>query len=112
MAATALKAELPRSRPEAGDHPRKFETMRRLDHAAAEVNPFLTVIAIGLAAAALTSFATLAIKDALPPITRVGCPASTAASPAASPPVTSEASRRRVIGVVDSVISDRPIRNL
>jgi hypothetical protein len=85
--------------------------MRRLDRAAAEVNPFLTVIAIGLAAVTLISFAALAIKDALPPITRVGCPASTAASPAASKPVT-EASRRRVTGVVDNVISDRSMRNL
>jgi hypothetical protein len=112
MAATALEAELPLSSPDAGDHPRKFQTMRRLDRAAAEINPFLTVIAIGLAAVTLTYFAALAIKDALPPITRVGCPASTAASPAASPSVTSEASRRRVTGVVDNVISDRPIRNL
>jgi hypothetical protein len=67
-----------------------LKTMRRLDRAAAEVNPFLTVIAIGLVAATLTSFAALAIKDALPPITRVGCPASTTASPAASPWVTPE----------------------
>jgi len=67
-----------------------LKTMRRLDRAAAEVNPFLTVIAIGLVAVTLTSFAALAIKDALPSITRVGCPASTTASPAASPWVTSE----------------------
>jgi hypothetical protein len=64
--------------------------MRRLDRAAAEVNPFLTVIAIGLVAVTLTSFAALAIKDALPPITRVGCPEPATASPAASPWVTSE----------------------
>ena len=37
--------------------------MRRLDRAAAEVNPFLTVIAIGLVAVTLTAFAALAIKD-------------------------------------------------
>jgi hypothetical protein len=112
MAATALEAELPLSRPDAGDHPRKFETMRRLDRAAAEINPFLTVIAIGLAAVTLTYFAALAIKGALPPITRVGCPASTAASPTASPPVSPAVSRRRVTGAVDNVISDRSIRNL
>jgi hypothetical protein len=89
-----------------------LKTLGRLDRAAAEVNPFLSVIAIGLAAFTLISFAAVAIKDALPPITRVGCPASTAASPAASKPVTSEASRRRVTGVVANVISDRSMRNL
>jgi hypothetical protein len=57
--------------------------MGRLDRAATAVNPFLTVIAIGLAAITLTYFAALAIKDALPPITRVSCPAFAAASPAA-----------------------------
>ena len=84
--------------------------MRGLDRVAAEVNPFLTVIAIGLGAATLTSFAALAIKDALPPITRVSCPESTTASPAA--PLTTAASRRQVtIGDLDHVISDGPIRN-
>lgn len=74
--------------------------MGHLDRAAAAVNPFLTVIAIGLAAIALTYFATLAIKDALPPITRVSCPASTTeASPAASLAVTSAASRKRATGI-------------
>jgi hypothetical protein len=87
--------------------------MHRLDRAAAEVNPFLAVIAIGLAAITLTFFAALAIKDALPPITRVSCPASAAASPAASSSVTSTASRRQLTGgAVDNVSSDRLIRNL
>jgi hypothetical protein len=86
--------------------------MRRLDCAAAEINPFLTVIAIGLAAVTLTYSAALAIKDALPPITRVGCPAPTAASLTASPPASPAVSRRRVIGAVDNVISDRSMRNL
>jgi len=49
--------------------------MRRLECAAAMVNPFLIVIAIGLATITLISFSVLAIKDALPPITRVSCPA-------------------------------------
>jgi hypothetical protein len=86
--------------------------MRGLDRVAVEVNPFLTVIAIGLGAATLTSFAALAIKDALPPITRVSCPESTTASPAAPSSLTTAASRRQVtIGDLDHVISDRPIRN-
>jgi len=49
--------------------------MRRLECAAAMVNPFLVVIAIGLATITVISFSVLAIKDALPPITRVSCPA-------------------------------------
>jgi hypothetical protein len=49
--------------------------MRRLDCAAAIVNPFRMVIAIGLATITLISFLVLAIKDALPPITRVSCSA-------------------------------------
>lgn len=51
--------------------------MRRLDHAATIVNPFLTVIALGLAVVTLTSFSLMAIKDALPPITRINCTAPT-----------------------------------
>jgi hypothetical protein len=53
--------------------------MRRLDTAAAMVNPFLTLVAIGLATITLTSLSVLAIKDALPPITRISCPAHTSA---------------------------------
>jgi hypothetical protein len=49
--------------------------MRRLDCAAAMVNPFLMGIAIGLATITIISFSVLAIKDGLPPITRVSCPA-------------------------------------
>jgi hypothetical protein len=87
--------------------------MHRLDRAAAEVNPFLSVIAIGLAAVTLTYFSALAIKDALPPITRVSCPEATAASPAAPSSVTTAASRRQVTGgAVDQVISNQPIRKL
>jgi hypothetical protein len=86
--------------------------MGRLDRAATAVNPFLTVIAIGLAAITLTYFAALAIKDALPPITRVSCPAFTAASPAASLTVTSAASRKRATGIGDNVISGLSVRNL
>jgi hypothetical protein len=48
--------------------------MRRLDRVAAKMNPVLVVVAIWLATTALTSFSVLAIKDALPPITRVNCP--------------------------------------
>jgi hypothetical protein len=49
--------------------------MRDLDHVAAMVNPFLIVIAIGLAAMNLTSFLVLIAKDALPsiPIMRISC---------------------------------------
>ncbi len=87
--------------------------MRRLDRAAAKANPFLTVIAIGLATIKLTAFSVLAIKDALPPITRVSCPAPTSVSLGASRSVTTEVSSRQVItGVVDNAISNRPIRNL
>ena len=78
--------------------------MRRLDSAAARVNPFLVVVAIGLATLTLTSFSVLAIKDALPPITRVNCPAPTSVSLGASRSVTT--------GAVDNAISDRPVRNL
>jgi hypothetical protein len=85
-----------------------LKTMRRLDRAAAELNPFLTVIALGLTAVTLTYFAALAIRDALPPITRVSCPASAAASPAASLPVTSAVSR----SAVDNSLSYPSIRNL
>ena len=78
--------------------------MRRLDHAAAKVNPFLVVIPIGLATTAFISFSVLAIKDALPPITRVNCLAPTSVSLGASQSVTT--------GVVDNAISDRPVRSL
>ena len=44
---------------------------RRLDHAAAQMNPFLAIAALGLALVTLTSFALMAIEDALPPLTRV-----------------------------------------
>lgn len=54
--------------------------MRRLDSAAAKVNPFLTVIAIGFATITFTSLSVLAIKDALPPIMRVSCPAPASVS--------------------------------
>jgi hypothetical protein len=74
--------------------------MRRLDRVAAQVNPFLIVIAIGLATTTLISFSVLAIKDALPPITRVSCPAAKSVSLGASRSVTTEA------------ISNRPIRNV
>jgi hypothetical protein len=78
--------------------------MYRLDHAAAKVNPFLIVVAIGLATTALTSFSVLAIKEALPPITRVNCPAPMSAS--------LEASQSVATGTVDNAVSDRPVRNL
>ena len=54
--------------------------MRSLDSAAAKANPFLVIVAIGLATLTLTSFSVLAIKDALPPITRISCPAPTSVS--------------------------------
>jgi hypothetical protein len=78
--------------------------MRRLDSAAASVNPFLTLIAIGLATITLASLLVLAIRDALPPITRVNCPAPTSVPLGASQSVTT--------GAVDNAISDRPVRNL
>jgi hypothetical protein len=84
--------------------PEGSKLMHRLDHAAAKVNPFLIVVAIGLATTALTSFSVLAIKDALPPITRVNCPAPTS--------VSLEASQSIATGTVDNAVSDRPVRNL
>ena len=78
--------------------------MRHLDIAAAKANPFLVVVAIGLATLTLTSFSVLAIKDALPPITRVNCPAPTPVSLGASQSVTT--------GAVNNAISDLPVRNL
>jgi hypothetical protein len=78
--------------------------MHRLDHAAAMVNPFLIVVTIGLATTALTSFSVLAIRDALPPITRVNCLAPTSVSLGASRSVTT--------GAVHNAISDLPVRNL
>ena len=58
MAATALKAELFSRRPDTGLTIRGgLKSMGRLDRAAAEVYLFLTIIAIGLAAVTLTSFA-------------------------------------------------------
>lgn len=54
--------------------------MRRLDSAAAKANPFLVMIAIGLATLTLTSFSMLAIRGALPPITRISCPSPTSTS--------------------------------
>jgi hypothetical protein len=74
--------------------------MRRLDRVTAQVNPFLIVVAIGLATITLTSFSVIAIKDALPPITRVSCPAARSVSLGASRSVTTQA------------ISNRRIRNL
>jgi hypothetical protein len=114
MAATALKAELSSSRSDTGLTIRGgLKSMGSLDRAAAEVNPFLTIIAIGLAAVTLTTFAALAIEDALPSITRVSCGEFTTAAPAAPSSVTTAASRRQVTGVaVDDAMSDRPIRNL
>jgi hypothetical protein len=87
--------------------------MRSLDHAAAQVNPFLAVIAGGLAILTLTSFSAMAIKDALPPITRVGCPVATSVSLGTSQSARMEVSRRQVIiDAIDPVSSTRPIRNL
>jgi hypothetical protein len=83
--------------------------MRHLDSAAAKANTFLVVVAIGLATLTLTSFSVLAIKDALPPITRVSCPVPTAGPLAASQSVTTEVSKRRVTtGAADTVNSNRP----
>jgi hypothetical protein len=65
--------------------------MRRLDRVAAKMNPVLVVVAIWLATTALTSFSVLAIKDALPPITRVNCPAPMSVSLDASQSVTTGA---------------------
>ena len=87
--------------------------MRRLECAAAMVNPFLVVIAIGLATITVISFSVLAIKDALLPITRISCPAPTSAPQGAAQSVTTEVSNRKVItSAVDSAISDRPVGNL
>ena len=84
--------------------------MRHLDSAAAKANPFLVVVAIGLATLTLTSFPVLAIKDALPPITRISCPAPTSASQGAAQSVTT--SRQVITSAVNSAISDRPVGNL
>jgi hypothetical protein len=78
MAATALKAER-------FSRWKVLKFMGRLNRAAAELNPFLVLIAIGLTVVASTYFAVLAIKDALPPITRVSCPAAAETSPVVSP---------------------------
>ena len=87
--------------------------MRHLDSAAAKANPFLVVVAIGLATLTLTSFSMLAIKDALPPITRISCHAPTSASQSVAQSVMTEVSRRKVItSAVDSAISDRTIGKL
>ena len=87
--------------------------MRRLECAAAMVNPFLVVIAIGLATITVISFSVLAIKDALPPITRISCPVPTSASQGAAQSVTTKVSSRKVItSAFDSAISDRPVGNL
>jgi hypothetical protein len=87
--------------------------MRHLDSAAAKANPFLVVVAIGLATLTLTSFSVLAIKDALPPITRISCPVSTSGSLGLSQSVTTEASKRQVTtDAADTAISNRPIGKL
>jgi hypothetical protein len=87
--------------------------MRHLDSAAAQANPFLVVVAIGLATLTVTSFSVLAIKDALPPITRISCPVPTSASQGAAQSVTTKVSSRKVItSAFDSAISDRPVGNL
>jgi hypothetical protein len=87
--------------------------MRHLDSAAAKANPFLVVVAIGLATLTLTSFSVLAIKDALPPITRISCPAPTSVLLGASRSVTTDVSSGQVItGAADNAISNRPVRNL
>jgi len=87
--------------------------MRHLVSAAAQANPFLVVVAIGLATLTVTSFSVLAIKDALPPITRISCPVPTSASQGAAQSVTTKVSSRKVItSAFDSAISDRPVGNL
>ena len=87
--------------------------MRHLDSAAAKANPFLVIIAIGLATLTLTSFSVLAIKDALPPITRVDCPAPTPSPLDASQSVTTgTASKQVTTDGVNIPISDRPVGNL
>jgi hypothetical protein len=92
---------------------RGAKLIRRLDRAAAKVNPFLIVIAIGLAIITLTSFSVIAIKDALPPITRVSCTAPTSVSLARTQSVTTEVARRQVItDAVDTASSSRPTRDL
>ena len=87
--------------------------MRHLESVAAQANPFLVVVAIGLATLTLTSFSVLAIKDALPPITRVSCPVPPSGPLGASQSVTTEVSKRQVItGAADNAISNRPIGKL
>jgi hypothetical protein len=87
--------------------------MHHLDSAAGKANPFLVVVAIGLATLTLTSFSVLAIKDALPPITRISCPAFTSASLGASQSATTEVSNSQVTtGAADTAISNRPAGNL
>jgi hypothetical protein len=70
--------------------------MRHLDDVAAKVNPFLILIAIGLAAINFTSFSVLIVKDALPPIpiTRISCSVVTSVPLGASPSETEEMLRR------------------
>jgi hypothetical protein len=87
--------------------------MRHLDSAAAKAKPFLVVVAIGLATLTLTSFSVLAIKDGLPPITRVSCPVPTSGPLGVSQSVTTEVSKTQVTtGATDTGISNRPIGKL
>jgi hypothetical protein len=66
--------------------------LRRLDRAAGRMNPFLSVLAIGLAILDLTSLALLASRL---PITRdtpglSACLPSSAGNPGAAPPTTGD----------------------
>jgi hypothetical protein len=98
---------------DASSRPRRVKTDALSRSRRAQMNPFLTVITSGLAMLTLTSFSVKAIKDALPPIARVGCPVAASVSLGASQSVAMEVSRRQVIAdAMDAVSSTRPMRNL
>ena len=54
------------------------QVFQRINKAAGELNAFLMVIAIGLAALDLTCLYALTLEKAMPPITEVNCPADQA----------------------------------
>jgi hypothetical protein len=51
--------------------PKAERWINRLDRIVREMNAFLLVVAIGLAALDFTGFVAVAVRDAAPPVTRV-----------------------------------------